>query len=437
MRTPRYRLVMFRRCWLPICLLVVLYGISPQTTAAENPPAAAPDSSKLQFKTGDRVVIIGGAFAERDQAYGYLETAIVARHPDKNLIFRNLGWSGDTVSGDARANFQYRQPNFGFRQLKEMVVANQPNVVLVAYGANEAFAGTAGVEPFAKQYGKLLDMLAATKATVVLLAPLNQEDLGRPLPNPQSYNNQMAEYVQQIKRLGQQRGLSVIDLQAGLDEIRKSAHVTLTDNEVHFREDGYRVVDQFLDEALEGQAADGKIVIDYHKSSSDGSTGLTVADLKIDRAVRFAARSATLGPPALPSSTPPAVMAALAGKLQLHVPQLVVKGLPPGKYTLTIDGQTRGDSTAQQLETGVAIGGFDAPQAEQLRQAIIAKNRLYFYRWRPQNETYLFGFRKEEQGRNAAEVVQFDPLIAEQEAAIAKIRLPVDHHFEIQPIASK
>jgi len=38
---------------------------------------------------------------------------------------------------------------------------------------------------------------------------------------------------------------------------------------------------------------------------------------------------------------------------------------------------------------------------EPLRQAIRKKNELYFYRWRPQNETYLFGFRKHEQGRTA------------------------------------
>jgi hypothetical protein len=64
---------------------------------------------------------------------------------------------------------------------------------------------------------------------------------------------------------------------------------------------------------------------------------------------------------------------------------------------------------------------------EQLRKAIVEKNRLFFYRWRPQNETYLFGFRKHEQGKNAKEVAEFDPLIAEKEKEIAKLRAGRSH----------
>ena len=58
---------------------------------------------------------------------------------------------------------------------------------------------------------------------------------------------------------------------------------------------------------------------------------------------------------------------------------------------------------------------------EPVRQAIRKKNELYFHRWRPQNQTYLFGFRKHEQGRNAKEIVEFDPLVAAAEAEIDKL----------------
>lgn len=58
---------------------------------------------------------------------------------------------------------------------------------------------------------------------------------------------------------------------------------------------------------------------------------------------------------------------------------------------------------------------------EKLREKIVEKNRLFFHRWRPQNETYLFGFRKHEQGKNAAEVAEFDPLIAAAEKEIARL----------------
>jgi len=65
--------------------------------------------------------------------------------------------------------------------------------------------------------------------------------------------------------------------------------------------------------------------------------------------------------------------------------------------------------------------GLSLPKGTQhasLRETIIAKNDLFFQRWRPQNEIYLLGSRKHEQGRNGAEIPQFDPLIAEKEQLI-------------------
>ncbi len=56
-----------------------------------------------------------------------------------------------------------------------------------------------------------------------------------------------------------------------------------------------------------------------------------------------------------------------------------------------------------------------------LRKLIHKKNELFFHRWRPQNETYLHGFRKHEQGQNAVEIPQFDPLVEEKDKAIAKL----------------
>jgi putative heme-binding domain-containing protein len=67
-----------------------------------------------------------------------------------------------------------------------------------------------------------------------------------------------------------------------------------------------------------------------------------------------------------------------------------------------------------------SIVEFD--RAEPLRQAILKKNELFFDRWRPQNETYLLGFRKHEQGQNAKEIPMFDSLILKEEAKIAELR---------------
>lgn len=57
-----------------------------------------------------------------------------------------------------------------------------------------------------------------------------------------------------------------------------------------------------------------------------------------------------------------------------------------------------------------------------MQERIVAKNELFFHRWRPQNETYLFGFRKHEQGKNSKEIPEFDPLVEAAEKEIADLR---------------
>lgn len=67
---------------------------------------------------------------------------------------------------------------------------------------------------------------------------------------------------------------------------------------------------------------------------------------------------------------------------------------------------------------------FNQGRYDELRRAVVEKNRNYFDKWRPQNDTYLYGFRKHEQGQNAKELAEFDPIIAKQESLIAELRRP-------------
>ncbi|RLS36890.1 MAG: hypothetical protein DWH78_08250 [Planctomycetota bacterium] len=66
--------------------------------------------------------------------------------------------------------------------------------------------------------------------------------------------------------------------------------------------------------------------------------------------------------------------------------------------------------------------GTDSAQYENMRSLIVKKNELYFHRWRPQNITYLFGFRKHEQGNNAADIAKFDPFIQDLEKQIHELQ---------------
>ena len=97
------------------------------------------------------------------------------------------------------------------------------------------------------------------------------------------------------------------------------------------------------------------------------------------------------------------------------------------KTVATADGEAWGRGV-------VVSSGPEYDQAQALRAAINRKNDLFFHRWRPQNNTYLFGFRKHEQGNNAVEIPQFDPLVAEQEKLIARLKKPVPHIYELSRV---
>src|SRR6476660_722138 len=134
--------------------------------------AAPPDAKPFAFKDGDRIVWIGGTLVEREQRYGYWETALLAANADKKITVRNLGWSGDTVHGEARGRFDFASPEMCFKQLVSLTLELRPTVIFVSYGTNESFEGKEGLPKFEKGLEKLLDALKPAKARVVLFTPL-------------------------------------------------------------------------------------------------------------------------------------------------------------------------------------------------------------------------------------------------------------------------
>jgi lysophospholipase L1-like esterase len=102
-------------------------------------------------------------------------------------------------------------------------------------------------------------------------------------------------------------------------------------------------------------------------------------------------------------------------------PGVVAKPLTENGIHYTSEGYRKLSSALLQ---SLGINPPDVPvnAMEPLRKAVIAKDFLFFNRWRPQNETYLFGFRKHEQGQNAKEIPMFDPLIADADKKIDDLK---------------
>jgi hypothetical protein len=94
------------------------------------------------------------------------------------------------------------------------------------------------------------------------------------------------------------------------------------------------------------------------------------------------------------------------------------------KYTtngmhLTANGYRKvGELIAQALSFPAPAIKIDAEKADQIRNTIIKKNTLFFHRWRPRNDAFVYGERKDEQRIAQEEPAQIEPFIAKQEEAI-------------------
>ena len=100
------------------------------------------------------------------------------------------------------------------------------------------------------------------------------------------------------------------------------------------------------------------------------------------------------------------------------------KGLTDNGLHFTAEGyQAAAPKFVNALGLTLATGNqLQSEQARNLREATIAKNKLFFFRWRPSNETYLRLFRKHEQGNNVKELPMFDPLIVNAEKKIEALK---------------
>lgn len=288
-------------------------------------------ADKLELADGSRVVLLGNTFIERDVQFGYIETALTLAYKDKNITFRNLGWSGDTVWGHARAGFGSTQD--GYNNLIAQVKDAKPTVLMIAYGMSESFDGDSGLAPFIAQYEKLLNDVASTNAKLVLISPIKHEKLPGAQADADAHNAKLQIYVSAMKDLAAKRGALFVDLFS--TPIENAAGKPLTDNGIHLSEYGNALIAK-----------------------------------------------------------------------QIH-------------------RQLLGDSSnASKNNVRLESDNSDVTLAK-LRQLIIEKNTLFFHRWRPQNDTYIFGFRKREQGRNAVDIPKFDPLVEAKEKEIAALKAEV------------
>jgi hypothetical protein len=438
-------------------MLLTTLIIASTTALSTSAPAAEPASNieakpvPFEIKDGDRIVFVGNTFVERALMYGYIETALTARFPNKTFAFRNLGWSGDNVKGESRARFG--SVGDGFKHLIDHAKKIKPTHLIVSYGHNAAFNGESGIEPFIKDYKHLLDTLVKeTGARVTLITPYPQEKKPVPLPDPSKYNKSLERYETAISKLAGQRKYALLSMsklkpvrRCVFHEQTKDGKTTstlfaqpspITDNGFHLTRLGYWHAANSLFFFIEPREASWSIY--FNKQGKLSEKAKHISDLKVTKyKITFTSKDEMLPMPTVPATLPDGfTVRGSTDRFWTRGRHIILDAAEPGRYEVRVDGKTiaKAQTTATSKPSRLLIWLPKAPefqQTEQLRQAILKKNELFFHQWRPANETYIYLFRKHEQGRNAKEMPMFDPLIAAQETIIAKLKKPVAHKYEI------
>lgn len=197
---------------------------------------------------GSRIVILGNTFAEQLQTTNYFETLLYHSFPDRNLVVRNLGWSGDEVG------LQPRPLDFG--SLDDNLKYHRPDIILAFFGMNEAFQGDAGLEGFIRDLTTFLGQISNQEYNgkappqVFLFSPIYHENIGGLLPDPQIHNQHLKSYTHAMEAVAKDLDIPFINLYDLTRDLMDRSEVHLTYNGIHLTEEGYKKVDELMASAL-------------------------------------------------------------------------------------------------------------------------------------------------------------------------------------------
>lgn len=201
----------------------------------------------LELKKGDHICIIGNTIAERMQHYGWLEARIQSRFAGQELVFRNLGYSGDEIDGWQNPNHRMRSMSFGSQD--EWLSGNAPcpqpkklsprdsgkvrenrfeltntkaDVIFAFYGYNESFAGEAGLAKFKADADAFVKHTLGQKYNgtsaprLVLFSPIAQEFINDPnLPSKEAVaatNARLKMYSNALSEVAKSNDIQFVDI---------------------------------------------------------------------------------------------------------------------------------------------------------------------------------------------------------------------------------
>jgi mono/diheme cytochrome c family protein/lysophospholipase L1-like esterase len=219
-----------------------------------------PASAQLPLQKDDRVGIVGNALGDRMQHDGWVETILQSKLAGKNITFRNLAVSGDTVTAHPRSK-DVTPPSQYLSHLKA-------DVIFVFFGYNESFGGESKLAEFKSKMAAKVDEYRNAKfngesaSRIVLFSPIAHENLGTPFPDGSANNANLALYTDAIKQVAAEKGVAFIDLFTTSQALYAKETAPLTLNGVHLLPEGNRLIGEVIASAITGEKVSAALTLE-------------------------------------------------------------------------------------------------------------------------------------------------------------------------------
>jgi putative membrane-bound dehydrogenase-like protein len=215
-------------------------------------PAGYRDPETFRFQKNDVVAILGNGLPDRMQHDGWMETLLQSALGGESVVFRNMSASGDRPNSYPRSSGHMSMTNY----LRHV----QADVVLAFFGYNESFDGPENAPKHTKQ---LVNFVKKTRAgqpngktfpRIVLFSPTAFEDTKDPnLPDGKEHNVRLEAYTKATADAAKEAGVAFVDLFHPSLDLYKNAQKPLTQNGVHFTEEGNKQLAEVIAKALLGK----------------------------------------------------------------------------------------------------------------------------------------------------------------------------------------
>jgi len=257
----------------PLVVMTVLLGM-----------ASAVSAQDLEIRKGDHICIIGNTLAERMQHDGSLEARLHSRFSDAELVFRNMGYSGDEIDGWKNPNHRMRSRSFGtqdewlagsapcpdpaklsprdagkVRENRFELTNTKADIVFAFFGYNESWAGSEGLDAFKRNVDEFVTHTLQQKYNgksaprLVLFSPTAHEPLKDPnLPSRadvDASNQRLRAYTAAMAEVAKAKGVLFVDLfTPTLEAFGNGAPHTI--NGVHLNANGEALVAAIAERGL-------------------------------------------------------------------------------------------------------------------------------------------------------------------------------------------